>query len=419
MEKSPLNLLGAYGPWAERTAARPGRLSFAEAVRGGRMPLAAWKKQGRAAVREALGPLPAGAEGQPEGTVDQAQIVKRYAFDGLAVEELSWQLPYGPPTQAVFLKPENAREPLPGVLALHDHGAVKHFGWRKIARTGPDLHPFLKQHQETYYGGVGWANELARRGYGVLVHDVFPFGSRRILPSDLPAYAVERLLAAPQELKELTPEDVLPRAARTDVDVPPEEPLESLARYEAFAGRHEEVLARSLLCLGVTFPGIVLGEDLAALGVLAGRPDVDPDRLGCCGLSGGGLRTAYLAGMDDSIDCAVSVGFMTTWRDFALNTSYTHTWMIYPPLLPRQLDFPEILALRVPLPTLVLASRQDPLFTVTEIERAGELIEGIYRYAGAGEAAHTSLYPGPHCFNREMQAEAFAWLDRWLKAEQV
>jgi dienelactone hydrolase len=419
MAKSNLNLLGAYGPWAEGTAAQPGRLSFAEAVQGGRMPLTAWKRQGRAAVREALGPLPAGAEGQSEPAGVQAEVVRRYAFDGLAVEELSWKLPYGPPTEAVFLKPENAREPLPGVLALHDHGAVKHFGWRKITRTGSELHPFLMQHQERYYGGAAWANELARRGYGVLVHDVFPFGSRRILPSEVPAHVVERLLTAPQELRELTPEDVLPGPARTDVDVPPEEPAERLARYEAFAGRHEEVLARSLLCLGATFPGVVLAEDLAALGVLACRPDVDPDRLGCCGLSGGGLRAAYLAGLDDSIDCAVSVGFMSTWRDFALNTSYTHTWMLYPPLLPRLLDFPEILALRVPLPTLVLASRQDPLFTTAEVERAGELLEGIYRYAGAGEAAHTSLYPGPHCFNREMQAEAFAWLDRWLNTEQV
>jgi len=72
--------------------------------------------------------------------------------------------------------------------------------------------------------------------------------------------------------------------------------------------------------------------------------------------------------------------------------------------------------LRVPLPTLVLACQQDPLFTPTEVERAGKLLEGIYRYAGAQEAARTSLYPGPHCFNRGMQAEAFAWLDRWLRA---
>ena len=419
MAKLSLNLLGVYGSWAESVAAQPGRLSFAAAVQGGKMALAAWKRQGRSAVRVALGPLPAGGAGREEPSGLQAQVVRQHTFEGLEVEELSWQLPYGPPTEAVFLKPQGVKEPLPGVLALHDHALVKHFGWRKIARAGSELNPFLEAHQEKYYGGVAWANELARRGYGVLVHDVFPFGSRRVLASQLPAYVVDSLLAAPGEQREPKPEDIVSAAARSDLDVPPEEPPDRLARYEAFAARYEEALTRSLLCLGLTFPGVVLGEDLAALGILACRPDIDPDRLGCCGLSGGGLRATYLAGLDDSIDCAVSVGFMSTWRDFALNTSYAHTWMLYPPLLPRELDFPEILALRVPQPVLVQACREDPLFRVAEVERAGELLQGIYRYAGAEEAVRTSLYPGPHCFSREMQGEAFSWLDRWLKAEQT
>jgi dienelactone hydrolase len=197
--------------------------------------------------------------------------------------------------------------------------------------------------------------------------------------------------------------------------VPPEEPSERIHHYHAFAARHEEAVARSLFCLGFTFPGVVLAEDLAALGVLASRPEVDPDRLGCCGLSGGGLRTVYLAGMDDSLDCAVAVGFMSTWRDFALHKSFAHTWMLYAPLLPQYLDFPEILALRVPLPSLVLASEQDPLFGLEEARRADALLADVYTQAGAAEKARMSFYPGPHQFNRPMQEEAFAWMDRWLK----
>ncbi len=37
---------------------------------------------------------------------------------------------------------------------------------------------------------------------------------------------------------------------------------------------------------------------------------------------------------------------MTTWRDYLLNKCYTHTWMIYIPGLPADLDYPEILGLR-------------------------------------------------------------------------
>ena len=41
--------------------------------------------------------------------------------------------------------------------------------------------PFRRSTRANYYGGVGWANEIAKRGYAVLVHDTFPFASRRVL----------------------------------------------------------------------------------------------------------------------------------------------------------------------------------------------------------------------------------------------
>ena len=147
----------------------------------------------------------------------------------------------------------------------------------------------------------------------------------------------------------------------------------------------------------------------------APRPDVDADRVGCAGLSGGGLRTVFLAGLDPRIQCAVCVGMMTTWRDYLLNRCQTHTWMCYVPLLPAELDYPEILGLRVPLPTMVLNDIDDPLFTLPEMQRADGILAEVYAKAGATDRYRCSFYPGPHKFDRPMQAEAFAWFDQWLK----
>ena len=72
------------------------------------------------------------------------------------------------------------------VLGLHDHGGNKFMGWRKIVRTDDNPWPIQATHQERYYGGVAWANELARRGYAVLVNDTFPFASRRVRIADVP-----------------------------------------------------------------------------------------------------------------------------------------------------------------------------------------------------------------------------------------
>jgi hypothetical protein len=61
-------------------------------------------------------------------------------FDGLSIEHLKWQLPYGPATEALVLKPAGATGKLPGIVGLHDHGGNKYFGLPKITRMSKDPH---------------------------------------------------------------------------------------------------------------------------------------------------------------------------------------------------------------------------------------------------------------------------------------
>jgi dienelactone hydrolase len=375
------NMIGAYGEWAANSLADPARLSF-------RQPMFnnpdSWREVARAKYREWLM--------MPGGAATPAPMVEhQFEFDGLAIEHLKWQLPYGPPTEALLLKPLGARGRLPGVVGLHDHGGNKYFGLRKITKVSKDPHPLMIRHQDHYYGGMAWANELARRGYAVLVHDTFTFGSRRMRYADLPANIRNNMMEADPESES------------------------EIQKYNQFAAAHEHLVAKSLFSAGMTWPGVFVFDDQRALDYLASRPDVDATRLGCCGLSGGGLRTVLLTGADPRIRCACCVGMMTTWRDYLLNKCYTHTWMCYVPGLPRDLDYPEVLGLNVPNPVLVLNNRQDALFTLPEMERADRILGDVYRKAGAADRYRGSFYDGPHKFDREMQAEAFAWFDRWLK----
>ena len=123
-----------------------------------------------------------------------------------------------------------------------------------------------------------------------------------------------------------------------------------------------------------------------------------------------------LTGADERIRCSCCVGMMTTWRDYLLNKAYTHTWMVYVPGLPRDLDYPEVLGIGVPNPVLVLNNRQDALFTMPEMQRADAILTTVYEKAEAPERYRASFYDGPHKFDREMQKEAFDWFDRWLKS---
>lgn len=385
--REQMSIIGMYGSWAAGLQKDPALLSFRQQKFKN---IDTWRETALSKARECVA--------SPDtGSVPSVKLNKKYQFDGLQIEEVTWQLPYGRPTKAVILKPVDAKGKLPGIMALHDHGGNKYFGHRKITKTSSQQHPLIEAHQKTYYEGRAWANEMAKSGYVVLVHDAFDFASRRVL--------LENMTSIPwgpgqtTGLSDKNPED-----------------RDNIEKYNLWAGGHEHVLSKSLFCAGTTWPGVFLAEDQRALDVLCARDDVDPDRVGCAGLSGGGLRTVFLGGLDPRIKCAVAVGFMTTWKDFILNKSFTHTWMTFVPLLPKYLDFPEILGLRMPLPTMVLNNHEDDLYTLSEMERANQILGSVFRKAGATDHYQCNFYPGEHKFDTKMQQDAFDWFGRSLKS---
>ncbi|MES3016953.1 MAG: twin-arginine translocation signal domain-containing protein [Bacteroidota bacterium] len=381
-QENQLSIIGQYGPWAySLTENKIPSFSFRNTKWKN---INKWRQAARGKLIERLvipdlGPTP------------EVTVKKQYNYDGLHIEELSWQLPYGRPTEAILLKPANASGRLPAILAFHDHGANKYFGKSKITRTSDTQHPLIKSHQELYYEGFAWANEIAKRGYVVLVADAFLFASRRVMLGDVPPHMRKGL-------NDDNPED-----------------SKNITAYNTWAADHEHIMAKSLFCAGTTWPGVFLAEDQKMLDVLCDRPDVDKNRIGCGGLSGGGIRTVFMGGVDPRIKCAVCMGFMTNWKDLILDKSYTHTWMTFVPGTPNELDFPEILGLRAPLPTLVLNNTEDALFTLSEMKASDEVLAEVYKKAGAENNYKCNFHPGPHKLDKKMQTEAFDWFDQWLK----
>ena len=160
----PKSLIGQYGPWLADQMQDPPKLSFRNDHWS---KIEDWKPSAYAKAEEQV------AEPLIKDAI-AVTIKRKYNYDGLEIEELTWKLPYGRPVEAIFLKPENSTGKLPAILALHDHGGNKYFGKRKITKTSDAQHLLMEPHQNSYYEGRAWANEIAKRGYAVLVHDAFP-----------------------------------------------------------------------------------------------------------------------------------------------------------------------------------------------------------------------------------------------------
>ena len=345
-------------------------------------------------IRNVLGFI--GADEQPQAVRGE----DRWERDGVVGEALSWSVGYGPRTEAWLLKPAGVAETLPGVVALHDHGGFKFRGKEKLAEGRDEPPAFLRAFHEHYYGGRAYANVLARAGFAVLIHDTFLWGSRRFPLETMPEptralVAASRALWAPTD--GITPEEV--------------------AEYNAAAGHHEHVVEKYCALLGTTFAGVVSYEDRVAANYLRSRPDVQGERIGCVGLSGGGNRAALLAATGQPLAATVIVGLMSTYAHLLDHNVGGHTWMFFPHGWARHGDWPDLAAAAAPAPLLVQYDLDDNLFTQAGMRAAHERLTQRYREAGAPAVYTGQFYPGPHKFDREMQEAAFAWLATQLCGE--
>jgi dienelactone hydrolase len=342
-----------------------------------------WRTSAKAKLHELLAfdPDPAPLNSEVLSTIKRVgytQYLVRYSVNALQK------------TEAFLLIPDNLKKRAPAVIALHDHGGFYFFGKEKHTRT--DNQPaILKEFIQGLYEGRTYADELAKRGFVVLCPDAFYFGSQKIDPAAI----------TPQNTRAYLQEAGGDASAR-------------IKAFNKLAGAQEVPMAKTILTAGTTWPGIIFQGDRVAVDFLLSRPEVDPQRIGCVGLSLGGLRSTYLFGLDARIRVGVVTAFSTTYAHM-LQAHAHHTWMMYVPQQYRYLDLPDVASLNAPRPLLVQNCRQDKLFTVAGMQAAEKKLSAVYARMKAPGHFRASYYDVPHSMTIPMQEEAFAWLEKWLK----
>jgi dienelactone hydrolase len=312
---------------------------------------------------------------------------RTWVLDGIVGEELTWSVGFGPRSSAWLLRPEGAAHPLPGVVALHDHGNLKRWGKEKIA-DGPDAaNPAIASHRDTYYGGRAFANALANGGFVVLVPDTFLWGSRRFPLDTMPPY--QQRLADPIS-----------------------DAMGFADSYEGAAYLHEGVVAKYCAVLGTSIAAITAYEDRVALNYLRGRFDVDSARIAAVGFSGGGLRASLLGATAGVPLTRVIAGMMSTYDGLLDHNVAGHTWMLFPEGWATQGDLPDLAAAGAPSPLLTQYALDDGQFTVEGMRASDMRIAALYAAYPAAEAYTSQFFAGRHRFDLEMQDAAFEWLHR-------
>jgi dienelactone hydrolase len=309
-------------------------------------------------------------------------------LDGVLIRRLRCSVGYGPDTTAWLLRPAGVRRSLPAVLGMHCHGGVRSVGAEQLVDLGAESSPRAAWLRAAYYAGLAPANELARQGYVVLVHDTFSWGSRRFDLSR-PTPRLGALIEAQDALWKR-------QGVRPTED----------ERFDAASELHEDTLAKAAGALGQTFAGAVLSDDLVAFDVLAAEDGIDPERLATFGFSGGGGRSLLLAALDQRVAACVVSCMMATFASLVPAELDTHSWLLHIPGLWSLADWPDLTAMgRARF--LVQYRTDDELFPREGMQQAHEhllkLHAGTSRYRG-------SFTSGGHAFDAAMQDEAWAFL---------
>lgn len=322
---------------------------------------------------------------QPQPVDPRVEVLERVDCGDHVRERITFSTSPTLRVPAYVLIPKNLKAPAPAVVDLHSHGGMFLFGKEKVMDLGTN-HPAMTVYQRENYDGRPTATALVRRGYVVITIDALLFGERRILmDADLPSgwdrstYPMDQVRALNQRCRD-----------------------------------KEATLVKALTLAGATWPGIVFWDDVRTVDYLVTRPEVDPKRIGCLGISMGGYRSLFLSALDSRIRAGCVVGFMSTVSPMIHAHLDTHSWVHFLPALHRHLDWPDIAALTAPRSLMVLQCSRDELFPPAGMRESVDRIAAAYGKAGVNDRFIGRFYDEPHRFSRQMQDDAFAWFDQQL-----
>jgi dienelactone hydrolase len=378
LQGAPAPDLGSHWAFLEKLAAdvRP-RLSFLE---DRFTDPQAWTEQARATLQDGLSYAPEPCDPQPETVerVDRGAYVRERVLINTAPH---CRIP------VYVLVPKELDKPAPGIVALHDHGGFYFWGKEKVVEVAPE-HPELTRFKQGCYASRSIADELAKRGFVVVAPDMLHWGERALY-----------LDADPERIRNRTL-DV------TEADI---------KEFNARSWAHEELLGRTVLACGATWSGIIASDDSRVADYLAARPDVDPRRLGCIGLSVGAVRSMFLGALHPLVRASVAVCWMSEYPAMARN--HIRNGIGFTKLVPGlygDLDWPDLAGLHWPGSLMTISGLQDALFPVDAMRRAVDKARRIFEKAGSPDNYRGVFFDGPHEFNLELQEQAFAWLEEKL-----
>lgn len=186
------------------------------------------------------------------------------------------------------------------------------------------------------------------------------------------------------------------------------------APWNGTSTEQHAAVSNPALLIGSTVIATMLWDSVRMLDYLAARPEVDPQRIGCTGVSGGGTYTMFLGAFDRRLKATVPVCSTSTLerkhRQGQIGEACQDAWRAYPD----DLDTADLLLAHAPAALRVIGTRWDS-FPLAGLREAALDVQDGYAALGIPEKTDLCVVDAHHDYNQEQREQMYAWFNRWLE----
>jgi dienelactone hydrolase len=168
---------------------------------------------------------------------------------------------------------------------------------------------------------------------------------------------------------------------------------------------------------GYTPAGVECWNAIRALDYLVMRPEVDPNRIGATGISGGGMATFWVAAADERVKAAAPVSGIGDLGYYVGESGldYHCDCMLF--YNNARWSWATIAALVCPRPLLFVNSDADKLFPMSSNERVVNRLEKLYAKFGASDQIDAMVSAGGHDYRTDIRRAVFEFFNRHFKGD--
>jgi cephalosporin-C deacetylase-like acetyl esterase len=165
---------------------------------------------------------------------------------------------------------------------------------------------------------------------------------------------------------------------------------------------------------GNSLAKIMIWDGIRSVDYLLTRPEVDPQRIGMTGRSGGGTQTAYIAAFDDRIVAAAPEAYITRMETLLKTRGPQDAEQNLPGFVAKELDLADYLVARVPKPTLIISTSRD-FFSIEGARDTYHELQRAYRAMGKPENISMSEDDAPHASTSKNREAMYAFFQQHLQ----